>query len=405
MKRILLLTSFSILFLQGVSFINPPIIDTSIIVKKAKKLVVDQSILRLNEEFFRSLLIVNDSLGYLNPQGTLFLFEIKFNETTKVTKLNSSRYHGFNFGRHLFYHDSTLYSVGGSGLFNSFPGIIEFDFKVGEWYKKSIGSVPVNRKSVINSWVIDDVLHVIYKLDSKKNNEYSYGYIDLIEFQYHESNRFTFDFEDGLQFGFGGIVISSNNTYTLLKYTGNSNNCVYRIYDKRKGVMLHTAFLNETPCIDGNSFVYVKGNFIFKRNSIGEVDSMSIEKSKIFKSIDFMKLYQKSDLGYSILISPFFIGGSIIFLLIIWVVVKLIRTNSKHKTNHLDNAYHQLKEFKGKLISRKELDEILKISHLSPDSSKVLRSQRIKSINNNKEIAISRIRDPKDKRMFIYKIN
>ena len=61
---------------------------------------------------------------------------------------------------------------------------------------------------------------------------------------------------------------------------------------KEKGVMLHTAFLNETPCIDGNSFVYVKGNFIFKRNSIGEVDSMSIEKSKIFKSIDFMKLYQ-----------------------------------------------------------------------------------------------------------------
>ena len=85
MKRILLLTSFSILFLQGVSFINPPIIDTSIIIKKAKKLIVDQSILRLNEEFFRSLLIVNDSLGYLNPQGTLFLFEIKFNETTKVT--------------------------------------------------------------------------------------------------------------------------------------------------------------------------------------------------------------------------------------------------------------------------------------------------------------------------------
>ena len=57
---------------------------------KAKKLIVDQSILRLNEEFFRSLLIVNDSLGYLNPQGTLFLFEIKFNETTKVTKLNSA---------------------------------------------------------------------------------------------------------------------------------------------------------------------------------------------------------------------------------------------------------------------------------------------------------------------------
>ena len=279
MKRILLLTSFSILFLQGFSFINPPIIDTSIIIKKAKKLVDDQSILRLDEEFFRSLLIVNDSLGYLNPQGTLFLFEIKFNDSTKVTKLNSGRYHGFNFSRHLFYYDSTLYSVGGAGLFNSFPGIIVFDFEGGEWYKKSIGSIPINRKSVTYSWVIDDELHIIYKLDSKKNNEYSYGYIDLLEFQYHESNRFTYDYESGLQFG--GIVISSNNTYTLHEYTGNSNNCFHRIYDKRKGVMLYTTFLNETPCIDGNSFVYVKDNFIFKRNSIGEVDSMSIEKSNI----------------------------------------------------------------------------------------------------------------------------
>ena len=402
MKRILLLTSFSILFLQGISFANPPIIDTSIIIKKAKKLVFDHSILRLNEDFFRSLLIVNDSLVYLNPQGTLLLFEIKINDSTKVTKLNNAKYHGFNFGRHLFYYDSTLYSVGGSGLFNSFPGIIEFDFESAEWYKKSIGSIPVNRRSIINSWVIDDVLHVMYKLNSKKNNEYCYGYIDLIEFQYHESNRFTYDFGAGLQFG--GVVISSNNNYAIHLYTG-SVNCFYKLYDKRKGVMLHTSFLNELPCIDGNSFVYVKDNFIFKRNSFGKVDSMSIEKSHVFKSVDFTKKYQKSDLDYSILSLPFIFAGSIIFLLITWFMVKLIRPNPKHETNHIDNTQHELKKCKGEVISREELDEILKISHLSPDSSKVLRSQRIKSINNNKEIAISRIRDPYDKRIFIYKID
>ena len=403
MKRAPLLTYFSFLLLQGFSFINPPIIDTSIIISKVKKLVNDQSTLRLNEEIFRSLLIVNDSLVFLNPQGTLFLFEIKINDSTKVTKLNNPRYHGFNFGRHLFYHDSALYSAGGSGLFNSFPGIIEFDFEVGEWYKKPIGSIPFNIARVINSWVIDDELHIIYELESKENNEYSYGYIDLLEFQYHESNKFTYDFETGLQFG--GIVISSNNSYSIHEYTGNSDNCFYSIYDKRKGTMLHSTFFNEKACIDGNSFVYVKGNFIFKRNNIGKVDSISIEKSNIFKSIDFMKRYQKSDLDYSILSSPFFFAACIIFLLITWFVVKLIWTNSKHKTNHLYAIHQQLKEFKGKLISRKELDEILEISHLNPDSAKVSRSQRIKEVNNRGETVISRIRDFNDKRMFIYKIN
>jgi membrane protein YdbS with pleckstrin-like domain len=117
-----------------------------------------------------------------------------------------------------------------------------------------------------------------------------------------------------------------------------------------------------------------------------------------------MKRYQKSDLDYSILSSPFFFAACIIFLLITWFVVKLIRSNPKHKTNHLDNTQHELKKFKGKLISRNELDEILRISHLNPDSSKVLRSQRIKSINSRGETTISRIRDLEDKRMFIYKI-
>ena len=93
MKRILPLVIFSILFLQGISSINPPIIDTSIIISKVKKLASDPTILRLDEEFFRNLLIVNDSLCYLNPQGTLHLFEIKITDSTKVTKISTSKYH------------------------------------------------------------------------------------------------------------------------------------------------------------------------------------------------------------------------------------------------------------------------------------------------------------------------
>ena len=403
MKRILLLITFSILFLQGISSINPPIIDTSIIINKVNKLANDPTILRLDEEFFRSLLIVNDSLCYLNPQGTLYLFEIKITDSAKVTKISTGKYHGFNFGRNLFYHDSTLYSAGGSGLFNSFSGIIKFDFENGEWYKKPIGAKPLHINSVINSWIIDGELHIIYHLTSENNNEYSYGYINLSDFQYHELNRFTSDYSRNMQFG--GTIISSSNTYDLHKLGGASNNCDYQIYDKRKGIMLHSTFLSHTPCIDGNSFVYLKDNVVFKRNSIGEVDSITINKSNIFKSTDVMKNHRKSESVYSQLELYLFIGGFILLLVIIGFVVKSIRTKAIHENDIIDTIQDQLKGLKGNYISRKELDEILKISHLPPDSSKVLRSKRIKSVNDREGPNISRVRNPQDKRMYIYKVS
>ena len=403
MKRILLLVTFSILFLQGISSINPPIIDTSIIISKVKKLASDPTILRLDEEFFRNLLIVNDSLCYLNPQGTLHLFEIKITDSTKVTKISTSKYHGFNFGRNLFYHDSSLYSAGGSGLFNSFSGIIKFNFESREWYKKPIESRPLYINSVVTSWIIDGELHIIYHLTSENNNEYSYGYINLADFKYHELNRLFDNSIKSMQFG--GTIISSSNIYDLHKLEEAPNNCVYRIYDKRKGIMLRSTFLNHTPCIDGNSFVYLKDNVVFKRNNFGEVDSITITESTIFKSTDVMKNYRKSESVYSQLEFYPFIGGFMLLLVIIGFVVKSIRTKAIHENDIVDIIQDQLKGLKGNYISRKELDEILKISHLSSDSSKVLRSKRIKSVNDREGTNISRVRNQKDKRQYIYKVS
>lgn len=405
MKIILLLITFFILFLQGISSINPPIIDTSIIISKVNKLTSEPTILRLDEEFFRSLLIVNDSICYLNPQGTLHLFEIKITDSTKVTKLSTSKYHGFNFGRNLFYHDSTLYSAGGSGLFNSFSGIIEFDFETGEWFKKPIVSSILNLESIITSWIIDGKLYIVYHLISENTNEYCYGYINFLEFKFHELNRFSSYFDNSSRsMQFGGIIISSSNIYDLHKLQAPANNCVYKIFDKRKGIMLHSTFLNNTSCIDGNSFVYLKDTFVFKRNNFGEVDSISITKSNIIKSTDVMKNFRKSESVYSQLEFYLFIGGFMLLLVIIGFVVKSIRTKAIHENDIIDIIQDQLKGLKGNYISRKELDEILEISHLTPDSSKVARSKRIKSVNDREGPNIARVRDPQDKRQYIYKV-
>ena len=112
-----ILISFLLLFNTSKAQL-PPIIDTSLIINECSKLVPDPDVLRLKEHFFDSFILVNDTIGYLNPNGTLHLFEINFSDSTTVKKLSISKYHGSNFNRHLFYYNNQIYSFGGSGLFN-----------------------------------------------------------------------------------------------------------------------------------------------------------------------------------------------------------------------------------------------------------------------------------------------
>ena len=142
----------------------PPLIDTSLIIKKCNGLVPDSNILRLDEHFFDSFILINDTLGYLNPNGTLHLFEVVFKDSIIVSKLSISKYHGSTFQRHLFYHDDKIFSFGGVGLFNSFSKLIEFDFAKGEWFLKKVNNLPKQLNGVISSWLYEDNLFVLFKI-------------------------------------------------------------------------------------------------------------------------------------------------------------------------------------------------------------------------------------------------
>ena len=56
-------------------------------------------------------------------------------------------------------------------------------------------------------------------------------------------------------------------------------------------------------------------------------------------------------------------------------------------------------------LTKNDLDEIFEIKHLEYEKQKTKRSSLIKNLNNYKPELIKRIRDPKDKRSFLYKIN
>ena len=129
--RILSFLFFFTIFQNHLSFgnsINPPIIDTHSIHLQCSELLRDDRTLRFKTHFFNSLVLINGSVGYYNPVGTLHLFEIHFDSIPKVILLKNSPYNGHNFSRHLFMYNRNLYSLGGGGLFNTNSKLLKYDF-------------------------------------------------------------------------------------------------------------------------------------------------------------------------------------------------------------------------------------------------------------------------------------
>lgn len=80
-----------------------------------------------------------------------------------------------------------------------------------------------------------------------------------------------------------------------------------------------------------------------------------------------------------------------------------IKRKNKRKINEND-ILNKIKKYKNQVLTRDELDKILEIDHLQPDSLKTKRSYLINEINSSNGIAIERLRDKNDKRFYNYLI-
>ena len=70
----------------------PPRLDTQLIHQKIDSLIQEKDIIQFKSDFFTSLIYLNDSIGYYNPEGTLHLFELNFNRNpVSVKKLSISK--------------------------------------------------------------------------------------------------------------------------------------------------------------------------------------------------------------------------------------------------------------------------------------------------------------------------
>ena len=73
--------------------------------------------------------------------------------------------------------------------------------------------------------------------------------------------------------------------------------------------------------------------------------------------------------------------------------------------NQLKEIENDLIKYKGVILSKEELDDIIKTSHYSYETIKTRRSFIIKYINEREKVNIERVRKQDDKRFYEYKIN
>ena len=412
-KVFLYLIFFSFLF-KGVSQ-NPKIIDTLKIHEQIRSFGLDEASLLFKSDFFSSIIFKNDSTLYYNPNGTLHLFEIQLGEGPKVSKISNSIYKGHNFNRLLFIHDEIVYSYGGQGLFNSFPGLIYFDFSLKGWLEVDLKNYPQNAHKIFNSWKIGNKLMVLlsHYSDSENYNKndlkkFSFGEIDLENFQFTKKYEFEAPLNSmagnqGLGFYKGNYKYDSD-LYTIYGYNKPDGSCEYRLLDKTLGILYRNSQLDSFKCVNGFSFLYIKESSIYLRDQYGTLNSFEINSGTTIHKDDFIKQYQsrvvKSN-PYIYMLLPISLG--LVFLFFRYRKRK--NTESDSSLDELQEIEKKLIKLKGSTVSKNNLDKILSISHYSYETIKTRRSSLVNQLNEKGNVKIERVRKHDDKRFYDYKIS
>lgn len=394
---------------------NPKVIDTLEIHNQIKLFGIDEEIISFKTHFFGSIVFKNDSTIFYNPNGTLHLFKIHLGDKPKVSKISTSVHSGHNFNRLLFTNNDVIYSFGGIGLFNTFPGLIYFDFSLGEWLKKEIKNYPDNARKIISSWKIGNKIKFLFShYSGVKGNEtneltdFSFGEFDLSKFEYTE----LFAFKDSypqllynseLDLSRGNYIYDSD-FYSIHGYHKDNDRIKYLIFDKKTGTLNRTSILDAIGRVNGVSYLYIKDSSIYHRDLDGNIESFDINSGSIIHSKPLYELYKSkvnNTLFYFCVTTTIIIVGSL-FLFFFRRKKKKLSNSSIQNLLVLEK---KLLTIKPTTISKEKLDKLIGISHYSYETIKTKRSLIINQINQNGNLKIERVRKDKDKRFFDYKIS
>ena len=385
-------------------------IDQQKISQQLKLVEEDDDVLqKFRHNFLKSIVVQNDSVIYYNPNGTLHLYKIQLGENIIVEKLSNGKHHGHNFNRLLFMHDDIVYSYGGEGLFNVNPSLIFFDIVYKEWYKKDIKNYPFDSRRIINSWVIGDTLAVLLNHSSEyaeessyKYNKYSFGYINLKDFEYNHQFSFNNESESDLEVA-GGDYIFHFKEYTLFG-DGEDSLFSFSILNKNTGELSRTPFLTRVSYVAGKSSLYVKNNLIYFKNQ-NVIDSVNIDTITLDVLKNFTQIYQLKSSRSGLNSLSVIVGITSIVLFGIFLFKRRESYKNLEDNNHIKEIEKRLIKLRGETITKEKLESQLELNFGSYETIKTNRSIYVRLLNERGLVKIERVRKKEDKRYFDYKIS
>lgn len=347
---------------------------------------------------------------FFNPQGYNYLFQLS-NGT--LLRLDHSLFHGNNGRSFLFSHNNKIYALGGYGFFTTNNNLTYFNFKSKEWcFEPVIGSSPpfilglafksgeniisFNNMRSGNNAETDTEDHLVYRLNLKTFTWEAFQELKGVPFLKGES-YYTKDFV---------FFLSKNNSLLVSPKT----NSIIIINNDKHGISPN-AYITD---INNNTIV------LSSRNNNGEILKVNLSLNDIWKGneksanpIELVPVENNSNLKW--LFFP-------LSAIMIFIGLIIVRQRNKKKANLngeanqdtsntlieespiWDEITKSLVQSSKNVLSTEELDLILNISHLEPDSRKLRRHRIISELQKQNPTLITRIKDSTDRRKFLYKI-
>ncbi|HEB61954.1 MAG TPA: hypothetical protein ENI82_02275 [Bacteroidetes bacterium] len=314
---------------------------------------------------------------YLLPDG---LFDV-YNWTGIGWKnLYRGIHHGYNYDSKKFVFNNNLYSFGGYGFWRSHGQVIQFLFDRGEWelldFTKSLknGYATTMPQGLM---VFGDSDYII-DIDKKQITSQPELPFKMQRINNIYSNLITFDFDDFM------LIFKK----PMLLFDKKSRN----FYDSELSPFRNLPNAYLVQIVSDSIALYDKNMSL-------------IEATSVSREIKYFTPISKA--------STFRLKGkwiySIISLLLLCCVYYFFRSKQK-RIKFNDPLIEKLLPHAGKTLTQEELDEILGISGIkNPETHKGTRSQTINKINketNSKtgKKLINRIKDPEDRRRYLYEI-
>ena len=332
-------------------------------------------------------ILETDSGKYLATDGTFDLYEWRDSAWVNLYEMHNIAY---NFGSKKFVWDNRIYSFGGYGYWNYHGQLIVFDFDKNEWE-----ILPFTQDLMFGiAYLTEKGLAVScekpYTIDLEKKQVFQHVPTNVLSNPIIKSEHEIYkDFRGHLN-----SLEFENYSYHIGSLTGRILN------DKRNQSSMRSTvspFTTKEPALAFHVFKDELSAFSRKLDLI--------LRTTVQKEMKFFNPINESSrrLHYSsiVIILALFLAA------VIWFKTHYGSSAKQSETSKLEQVFYS-KE--GQMLSMEELDTILKIDHIkSNESKKFRRSQLINEFNKDQAVKqsgfhIERIRDPKDKRRFLYQV-